>query len=76
MLLKQSKESEKEVEQITVVKQEEVEKGMADKIRIMRELIAEQDGMVFINIWEEGVTKLYNCSIFKCKLLPDQKNKY
>jgi hypothetical protein len=47
MLLKQSKESEKEVEQITVVKQEEVEKGMADKIRIMRELITEQDGMVF-----------------------------
>jgi hypothetical protein len=49
MLLKQSKESEKEVEQITVVKQEEVEKGMADKIRIMRELIAEQDGMVLLN---------------------------
>lgn len=43
-LLKQAKENEKEVEQITVVKQEEVEKALANKIQIMRELIVEQDG--------------------------------
>ena len=43
-LLKQAKENEKEVEQIAVVKQEEVEKELANKIQIMRELIVEQDG--------------------------------
>ena len=43
-LLKQAKENEKEVEQIAVVKQEEVEKALANKIQIMRELIVEQDG--------------------------------
>ncbi|XP_028413358.1 coiled-coil domain-containing protein 83-like [Dendronephthya gigantea] len=42
-LLKQAKENEKEVEQMTVVKQEEVEKALADKIQIMKKLIAEQD---------------------------------
>ena len=42
-LLKQSKENEKEVEQITVVKQEEVEKALANKINKMKELIVEQD---------------------------------
>lgn len=45
-LLKQAKEKEKEVEQMTVVKQEEVEKALRDKIQVMKKLIVEQDGMV------------------------------
>jgi hypothetical protein len=48
-LLKQSKENEKEVEQLTVVKQEEVEKELAGKTQITRELIVEQDGMLFFD---------------------------
>ena len=37
------------MEQLTVVKQEEVEKELAGKIQIMRELIVEQDGMLFFD---------------------------
>jgi hypothetical protein len=34
------------MEQITVVKQEEVEKALTDKIKMMKELIVQQDGMI------------------------------
>lgn len=50
-LLKQAKDSEKEVEQITVVKQEEVEKALADKIVTMRELIVEQNGIDIFSLF-------------------------
>ena len=43
-LLKEAKENEKEVEQMMVVKQEEVEKAVANKIQIMKKRIVEQDG--------------------------------
>jgi hypothetical protein len=39
------------MEQITVVKQEEVEKALTDKIKMMKELIVQQDGMiVYLNL--------------------------
>ena len=43
-MLKQAKENDKDVEQTTVVNQEEVEKTLYDKISNMKELIAEQEG--------------------------------
>ena len=43
-LLKQAKENDKDVEQTTVVNQEEVEKTLYDKISNMKELIPEQEG--------------------------------
>ncbi len=51
------------MEQLTVVKQEEVEKELAGKIRIMRELIVEQDGMLFFDTLQipAAVPKFSKC---------------